>query len=92
MPYRYLTDAEARELTRSELLERIADQQDYYQAKKRKTQTDEAAMAELSRIMHRYIDVKAAFADVYAALNGRTGPSYWDARAADDPALPQEEN
>lgn len=81
--FRYLTDAEARTLTRSELLERIEAQQTYYDSKRRKTAADEAAMDELSRILHQYINIGAAFDSAFAALDGRKA-GYWETRPADD--------
>jgi hypothetical protein len=86
VPFAYLTDAEARTLTRHELLDRISDQQAYYEAKRRKTAADEQAMDELGRIIRRYLNINAAFDAASATLDGYTGTSYWDTRPDDQPA------
>jgi hypothetical protein len=82
--FRYLTDDEACGLTRHELLDRVASQQAYYAAKRRKTAVDEAAMDELGRIIRRYLNINAAFDAAFATIGGYTGTSYWDTRPADD--------
>jgi hypothetical protein len=85
--YVYLTDAAARTLTRGKLVERIEAQQQWYQAKRRKTNADHAAMRELGRILRRYVDLGAAFDATIATVTGaQRGVSYWDTRPADDPA------
>ncbi|MBN1174902.1 MAG: hypothetical protein JXA67_22275 [Micromonosporaceae bacterium] len=90
MTFEYLTDGEARMLTRGQLLDRVEAQQAYYERKRRKTRADETAMDELSRIMRRYLSIDAGFDAAFATLGGYTGASYWDTRPADDsgPATP----
>jgi len=82
--FAYLTDAQARTLARHELLERIADQQAYYENKRRKSSADEAAMDELSQIIHRCLNIDAAFDAAFATVDGYTGTSYWDTRPTGD--------
>lgn len=82
--FTYLTDDEARGLARHELLDRVQAQQAYYDAKRRKTPADEAAMDELSRIIRRYLNIGAAFDSAFATLGGHTGTGYWETRPQDD--------
>ena len=82
--FTYLTEDKARTLARHELLDRVQAQQAYYDAKRRKTPADEAAMDELSRIIRRYLNIGAAFDAAFATLGGYTGTSYWETRPQDD--------
>jgi hypothetical protein len=89
-PFPYLTDAEARTLTRHDLLDRVAAQQAYYEGKRRKTPADEQAMNELGQIIRQYLSIDAAFDAAFATLDGHTGTNYWDTRPEDDsPAAPR---
>ena len=83
--FTYLSDDEARTLARHELLDRVEAQQAHYDAKRRKTPADEAAMNELSRIIHRYLNINAAFGAAFATLDGYTGTSYWETRPDGEP-------
>jgi hypothetical protein len=87
--FKYLTEDEARTLTRHELLDRVEAQQVYYDVMWRKTPADEAAMNELSRIIHRYLNINAAFDAAFATLGGYKGTRYWETRPEEDrPAGP----
>jgi hypothetical protein len=77
--FRRLTAAEARTLTRLELLDRIEVEQRYWARKGRRTPADDAAEREFSRILYASLNPAEGLADALAYLNGeRTGPSYWE--------------
>lgn len=77
--FKRLTAAEARTLTRSELLDRIEAEQRYWERKKQRTPEDVAAEREFSRILYASLNPGDGLADALAHLAGeRTGPSYWD--------------
>lgn len=54
------------------MLDRVEAQQAYYDAKRRKTPADEAAMTELGRIIHRYLSIDVGFDAAFATLGGYT--------------------
>ena len=53
--FKRLTDAEARTLTRRELLDRIEAEQAYWFRKKKRTAEEDAAFREFTRIMYAYL-------------------------------------
>ena len=58
MRRKYVDDDGARKSTRHDLLGRVGAQQAYYEARRRKP-PGQAAMDELSHIIHRYIGIAA---------------------------------
>ena len=58
--FKRLTDAEARTLTRAELLDRLEAEQAYWFRKKIRTDEDQAASREFSRILLAHVDPAAA--------------------------------
>lgn len=86
--FKRLTAAEARTLTRTELLHRIEAEQRYWQRKTRRTPQDKAAAVEFTRILFASLNPGDALGDALAYLKGeRTGLSYWDQKPdVPDPA------
>jgi hypothetical protein len=82
--FKRLTDAEARHLSRRELLDRVEREQAYWYRKHRMSDADRQAEREFHRIMHAYLDPAAAIQDTLAWLEGRGAGGYWDTRPADD--------
>src|SRR6266705_5716211 len=81
--FKRLTDAEARTLTRRELLDRIEAEQAYWFRKKAMTPEDDAAFREFTRIMHAYLSpasIAEAIQDTIDYIEGRSPGSYWDTR------------
>ena len=77
--FRRLTDAEARTLTRAELLERVAAEEAYWSRKHTRTDADVAAEAEFSRIMHEYLNPVGMIRAARDVVEGR-GSGYWETR------------
>lgn len=75
--FKRLTDAEARTLTRRELLDRIEAEQKYWIRKRRAA--DREAWREFGRIMHAYVDPAAGLQAVRDLLEGRRN-DYWESR------------
>ncbi|MGH3284423.1 MAG: hypothetical protein ACRDPD_07020 [Streptosporangiaceae bacterium] len=90
--FKRLTDAEARTLTRRELLDRIEAEQAYWFRKKTMTAGDDAAFREFTRIMHAYLSpawIAEAIQDTIDYIEGRSPGSYWDTRPGEEsPRLP----
>ena len=91
--FKRLTDAEARTLTRRELLDRIEAEQAYwFRKKKAMTPEDDAAFREFTRIMHAYLSpasIAEAIQDTIDYIEGRSPGSYWDTRPGEEtPKLP----
>jgi hypothetical protein len=87
-----LTDAEARTLTRRELMDRIEAEQQYWFRKHKGTMSadDEAAWREFSHLLQKYCS-EAISGGLRAAMDlmeGRGGADYWDTRPGDVPAGP----
>lgn len=81
--FKRLTDAEARTLTRRELLDRIEAEQAYWFRKKTRTAEDDVAFREFTRIMHAYLGPAAiaeAMQDTIDYIEGRSPGGYWDRR------------
>lgn len=90
--FKRLTDAEARTLTRRELLDRIEAEQAYWFRKKNRTADDDAAFREFTRIMYAYLSpasVAEAMQDTIDYIEGRSPGRYWDTRPGEEtPKLP----
>jgi hypothetical protein len=90
--FKRLTDAEARTLTRRELLDRIEAEQKYWFRKKGRTAEDAAAFREFTRIMYAYLgpaSIAEAMQDTIDYIEGRSPGGYWDARPGEEtPRLP----
>jgi hypothetical protein len=85
--FKRLTDAEARTLTRAELLDRIEAEQQYWFRKldRPHTDADREAWREFVRIMHRYLPLDKILDELLAVVEGRAAPGYWERRPCDDP-------
>jgi hypothetical protein len=83
--FKRLTDAEARTLTRAELLDRVEAEQAYWARKRGPTTADRAAKREFSRIMHAYLPLNDAFQAAIDTAEGRRS-DYWETRPGDVPA------
>lgn len=81
--FKRLTDAEARSLTRAELLDRLEAEQAYWLRKRNMSGADQEAEREFRRIMHAYLDPAAALQSARDLLEGR-GSDYWESRAGDE--------
>jgi hypothetical protein len=90
--FKRLTDAEARTLTRRELLDRVEAEQAYWFRKRTRTAGDDAAFREFTRIMYAYLSpasVAEAIQDTIDYIEGRSPGSYWDTRPGEEsPGLP----
>ena len=74
-----LTDAEARSITRNELLTRVEAEQAYWSRKHTMTDADREAERELRRIMYAYLNPADALTALRDVLEGRPN-NYWEAR------------
>ena len=83
--FKRLTDAEARTLTRAELLDRVEAEQAYWSRKHTMTDADVAAEREFSRILHAYLSPQAAIQAAMDTVQGRRS-DYWETRPCDDQA------
>jgi hypothetical protein len=81
MKPKHLTEAEARTMTRGELVDRIYAEQKQLLAKKRMTDADRAAYDELMRIMHAHVDVSAGLDAALDTVKGQRN-DYWETRPA----------
>jgi len=84
--FKRLTDAEARALTRAQLLDRVEDEQKYWERKHTMTDEDRTAEREFSRIMHAYLSPHDALQAAMDTVQGR-GSDYWETRPCDKPAI-----
>jgi hypothetical protein len=83
--FKRLTDTEARQLTRREILDRVEAEQAYWHRKRTMTEQDRAAFAEFGRIMHAYLDPAVMMQDLTDHIRGRPGAGrYMDTRPCDD--------
>ena len=84
--FKRLTDAEARQMTRSELLDRLEAEQAYWMHNPARgmSEADVAAEREFSRIMHAYLSPGDGLAALRDVLEGRPN-DYWERRPGDDP-------
>jgi hypothetical protein len=82
--FKRLTDAEARTLTRAELLDRVEAEQAYWSRKRAMTPQDLEAEREFSRIMHAYLSPHDAIQAAIDTVEGR-GSNYWESRPGDAP-------
>ncbi len=83
--FKRLTDAEARTLTRAELLDRVEAEQAYWSGKHTMTGSDAAAEREFSRILRAYLSPQAAIEAAMGTVQGRRS-DYWETRPCDDQA------
>jgi hypothetical protein len=84
---RYLTEAEARTLTRGELAGRVYTEMEIWKVRQPRTSVQRAAYDELIQIMHAaYIDPAASLATVRNLLDGHPD-GYWETPVASLPAL-----
>ena len=76
--FKRLTDAEARSLTRAELLDRVEAEQAYW-FRNSMSDADQDAEREFRRIMHAYLNPADAIQAAMDVLQGR-GSDYWESR------------
>ncbi len=81
--FKRLTDAEARTLSRRELLDRVEIEQKYWERKRTYTTEDRLAEREFRRILFAYISPGDAIDAAMATLEGRKS-DYWDSRPGDE--------
>ncbi|MGH3155548.1 MAG: hypothetical protein ACRDNF_03065 [Streptosporangiaceae bacterium] len=86
--FKRLTDAEARTLTRGELLDRIEVEQAYWFRKGTHTAQDDAAFREFTRIMHAYISPSEAIQDTIDYIEGRSSGNYWNTHPGEETPKP----
>jgi hypothetical protein len=88
--FKRLTDAEARTLTRSEILDRVEAEQQYWIRKHRRGMTEEDVTAEreFNRIMYAYLDPMAGLDALRDTLEGRRS-DYWESRPGEESAPPR---
>lgn len=77
--FKRLTDAEARTLTRAELLDRVEAEQAYWSRKRDMTSADVAAEREFGRIWHAYLSPAAMVQAAMDVVKGRES-DYWETR------------
>jgi triphosphoribosyl-dephospho-CoA synthetase len=82
--FKRLTDAEARTLTRRELLDRVEAEQRYWMRKKITTDADREASREFSRILFTYLDLAEGMRATIDYIEGRGRGDYWDTRPGDE--------
>jgi hypothetical protein len=81
--FKRLTDAEARQLTRAEILARVEAEQQYW-FRGRRIAADPDGYREFSRIMHTYLNPGAMMQDLIDLLEGRGSGGYMSRRPCDD--------
>ena len=81
--FKRLTDAEARSLTRRELLDRIEAEQAYW-FRSHRDRKDPEGFREFSRIMHAYLSPAVAIQGTIDYIEGRRSGSYWDTRPGEE--------
>ena len=77
--FRHLTEAEARTLTRAELLDRIEAEQAHWARKQTLTPADREAERELGRILHAFLSPHDAIQAAMDAIHGCKS-DYWESR------------
>jgi hypothetical protein len=77
-----LTEAEARTLTRGEILDRLEAESEWWTAHRPRTDADHKAYATFARILNSSIDPAAAIQDTLDYVQGRGTGSYWATRPA----------
>lgn len=75
---KHLTEAEARTLTRRQILDRVEAEQAYWLGLRRMPEEGHTACRELMQIMHRYVDLPGALGATIDLVEGRRAVSYWD--------------
>ena len=78
--FKRLTDAEARSLTRGELLDRVEAEQKYWEGKRARSDEDRAAEREFTRILFTYVKPAEAIQATIDYIEGRRGHDYWEGR------------
>ena len=78
--FKRLTEAEARTLTRRELLDRVEAEQKYWARKHARSDEDRAAEREFTRILFTYMNPSEAMQATIDYIEGLRGPGYWDTR------------
>lgn len=91
--FKRLTEAEAETLTRSQILDRIEAEQQYWFRKHARGMSgeDEAAEKEFVRLLHKYAGpevISAGLKDAKDYLEGRSTGGFWDQRPGDAPVSP----
>ena len=79
-PVQRLTDAEARSLTRGELLDRVEAEQKYWERKRARSDEDRAAEREFTRILFAYVKPAEAIQATIDYIEGPRGHDYWESR------------
>lgn len=82
--FKRLTDAEARTLTRAELLDRAEAESAYWDRRPPRTGEDREAHREFGRILHAYLNPADGLRAARDALEGRPS-GYWETRPGDEP-------
>lgn len=77
-----LTEAEARTLTRAQILDRLEAESDWWTLHRPKTDADREAYAVFSRLLHAYIDPAEGLKAAMDTLEGRSS-DYWETRPGD---------
>lgn len=75
--FKRLTDAEARTLTRGELLDRVEAEQAYWSRKRTMSGEDRDAEREFSRILFTYLKPAEAIQATIDYIEGRNSGDYW---------------
>lgn len=81
----HLTEAEARTLTRGEILDRVEAEQAYWLGLRRMPEEGHAACRELMQIMHRYVNLSESLNAAIDLAEGRRGPDYWETVPGEQP-------
>lgn len=81
--FKRLTDAEARTLTRAQLLDRVEAEQKYWARKHAVTPEDRAAEREFGRILFTYLDPGEAMDDLINVIKTGRRSDYWERRPGD---------
>lgn len=84
--FRRLADAEARTLTRAQLLDRVEAEQKYWERKRARSDEDRAAEREFTRILFTYVNPSEAIQATIDYIEGRRGHDYWDSRPEGGPS------
>jgi hypothetical protein len=79
--FKRLTDAEARTLTRAELLDRVEGESAYWDRQRPRTEADWDAHREFGRIMHAYLSPSDAIQAAMDTLAVGERSNYWQSQA-----------